>query len=82
MRQRHAAALMQYLGFPELVAPDRNGLMDLCVRHASDSRYQQAYKARLAAQLPTLANKEAVYAFEDFLFSECQQSGQNTRLPM
>lgn len=71
MRQRHAAALMRYLGFPELVAADKDGLVDLCVRHASDDDYRHAYQAKLATQLPTLASKESVHAFEEFLVSRC-----------
>ncbi|KWF06919.1 tetratricopeptide repeat protein [Burkholderia pseudomultivorans] len=73
MRQMHAAALMQFLGFPELVAQDIDGMVDLCAQFASDEAFRSDFRARLASRLPMLADKSCIQVFEEFVTSECAQ---------
>lgn len=74
MRQRHAAALMRYLGFAELVAPNKAGLVELCVRYAADAAYRTHYRTRLAVSLQRLASKNSVRAFEKFIIEHADDA--------
>ncbi|AOJ03766.1 hypothetical protein WS70_17720 [Burkholderia mayonis] len=72
MRQRHAAALMRHLDFPQLVARDKAELIDLCARHARDAAFRDEYRTLLAERLPALASAESVYAFQAFLIERME----------
>lgn len=69
MRQRHAAAVMRYLGFPELVAGDAQALADLCERYATNADYKAQYKALLAERMRKLTRTEAIQVFETFIIA-------------
>ena len=70
MRQRHAAAIMKYLDFPELVAKTKEQLLDLCERHAGDSQYRKEYQASLLYRITSLQNANSVRALEEIFRGE------------
>ncbi|RQZ90181.1 O-linked N-acetylglucosamine transferase family protein [Burkholderia cepacia] len=72
MRQRHASAIMQYLDFPELVAKNKDGLIELIDRYATNSDYVKWYKEMLPQRLKGLVNKECVSSFEEFIVGKVQ----------
>ncbi|WP_175958526.1 hypothetical protein [Burkholderia sp. BCC0405] len=70
MRQRHASAIMQYLDFPELVANNKDDLIELVGGCAANLDYVRWYKNELPKRLKNLVNKECVSSFEKFVASK------------
>ena len=69
MRQRHAAAIMNYLGFPELVAQSKDELVDLCARYGPDNQYRSEYRTLLRERMATLHDASSVQALEKILLA-------------
>lgn len=74
MRQRHAAAIMRYLGFPELIARDKAQLIDLCEKYASNAGYKDEYRKSLSQRIGKLAGKDCVSVFENFAIDQLKST--------